>query len=64
MTLPFSSTSTIISETKFGFQNIEDEELRAEIIRQVWQQDGVGLEHEGDLQEKSAVIRLRNEGSK
>uniref|UniRef100_A0A8R1HY49 RING-type domain-containing protein n=1 Tax=Caenorhabditis japonica TaxID=281687 RepID=A0A8R1HY49_CAEJA len=42
-------------------KNIDDRELKSEIIRQVYQQDGIGLEHTGDLhRDPAATISLKN----
>ncbi|CAI2348450.1 unnamed protein product [Caenorhabditis sp. 36 PRJEB53466] len=41
-------------------KNVEDQELKSEIMRQVRQQAGVGLEHRGDLQREDATIWLRS----
>ncbi|KAF1761135.1 hypothetical protein GCK72_009389 [Caenorhabditis remanei] len=45
-------------------KNVQDEELKSEIRRQVRQQVGIGLEHIGDLEGDTVTIRLKSSSSK
>ncbi|CAL2036767.1 hypothetical protein CAEBREN_20300 [Caenorhabditis brenneri] len=40
-------------------KNVQDQELKSEILWQVKQQVGVGLEHIGDLETETVTIRLK-----